>query len=300
MSDFFSHSRNVSVTGGYYSHVGGDQYNHYGHASSSDGRMVITQAGSSTAMTVHVNGNQIVNQNVQQNEKEHTEFDDFRNVKRGDLCRLRDIGISLYSPRIDCPCLIKEKGAKCSRCQESRAEITICVAEVDESPGQVCTTVSYSGPGARKAFEAEFQTYSKALWAQSDIKICECSVFFRSSKFAQLYAIDKGIIPSLLLRNELMPYAHFVTKINWLGMRYLSILLYQWRCRAVDRLSAGNHLPWPCGARFEFTSGLESRTPGDPFDCRPFEKRCSVALHSKSKVTNSGQHIHEMAPESGG
>ncbi|KAK1217987.1 hypothetical protein PQX77_019338 [Marasmius sp. AFHP31] len=200
MSTFFPNSRNFSINGGHFSHVGGDQHNHYNHASTSSagGQMLITQGESSTMMTVHVSGDQI-NQIVQQKEKERTAFDDFRNVRQGDFCRLKDIGINWY--RRDCP-----------------FDRTICLAEVDGSPGKVYTAVSYSGPDARKAFEADFQTYSQVL----------------SSQVVQIYAIDIGTVPSLLLRNELVPLAHFEKHVSWSVELHLCTLLWQWRCRGEE------------------------------------------------------------------
>ncbi|KAK1217988.1 hypothetical protein PQX77_019339 [Marasmius sp. AFHP31] len=218
MSTFFPSSRNFSVNGGHFSHVGGDQHNHYNHASTSsaDGRMLITQGGSLTTMTVHVSGDQI-NQIVQQKEREHIKFDNFRNVRQGDFCRLRDIGIKRY--RRDCPCM---RGRyRCWYCKrdEWKVDRIICLAEVDGSPGQVYTAVSYSGPDARKAFEADFQTYSTSLTSQA----------------AQLYAIDIGAVPSLLLRNELVPLAHVQKHVSWsvTGL-HLHTLLRQWGCRGEE------------------------------------------------------------------
>ncbi|KAK1217685.1 hypothetical protein PQX77_019654 [Marasmius sp. AFHP31] len=237
MSTFFPSSRNFSINGGHFSHVGGDQHNHYNHASTSsaDGQMLITQGESSTTMTVHVNGNQI-NQIVQQKEKERTKFDDvsgfveladggeakilcstqFRNVRQGDFCRLRDIGINRY---LDCPHILQKH--RCSnQCQRKKWKVdrAICLAEVDGSPGKVYTAVSYSGPDARKAFEEDFQMYSRAL----------------TSQVAQIYAIDLGSVPSLLLRNELVPLAHFEERLSLFIRLYLHILFWQWKCKAEE------------------------------------------------------------------
>ncbi|KAJ8088737.1 hypothetical protein PM082_013980 [Marasmius tenuissimus] len=187
MSTFFPDSQNFCINGGQFSHVGGDQHNHYGHASTSmDGHVVLTQGSSSTMMTVH----------------EHTVFDDFRNLKRGDFARVRDIGVNQY-PRI-CQCtefmdLVRE-GWKCEACCCRKADMVFCLAEVDGSPGRVYTTVSYNGPEARMAFKTDLQMYSGLL----------------TSQVAQVYAIDIGTVPSLLLRNELVPYAHFAQNVDFL------------------------------------------------------------------------------------
>ncbi|KAK1222546.1 hypothetical protein PQX77_014598, partial [Marasmius sp. AFHP31] len=153
---------------------------------------------------------------VQQKEKERTAFDDFRNVRQGDFCRLRDIGINWY--RRDCPCMLRRR--RCWDCKREKWKVdrTICLAEVDGSPGQVYTAVSYSGPDARKAFEADLQTYSRSL----------------SSQVAQIYAIDIGTVPSLLLRNELVPLAHFEERVSSFIELYLYILLWQWKCKGEE------------------------------------------------------------------
>ncbi|KAK1217986.1 hypothetical protein PQX77_019337 [Marasmius sp. AFHP31] len=231
MSTFFPSSRNFSVNGGHFSHVGGDQHNHYNHASTSsaEGQMLITQGESSTTMTVHVNGDQI-NQIVQQKEKERTKFDDvsgsveladggeakilrstqFRNVRQGDFCQLRDISIIRY---LDCQlCMLLKH--QCCKCEKLKVDMAICLAEVDGSPGKVYTAVSYSGPDARKVFEADFQTYSGLL----------------SSQVVQIYAIDIGTVPTLLLRNELVPFAHFEKHVARSVRLHLRTLVWQWQC----------------------------------------------------------------------
>ncbi|KAL0056939.1 hypothetical protein AAF712_016444, partial [Marasmius tenuissimus] len=84
MSTFFPNARNFSIDGGTFNSVNGDQHNYYhertfqaSHLSTSPSGS-ITQETSSRAMTttIHINGNQINNQIVQQEEKELTEFDD--------------------------------------------------------------------------------------------------------------------------------------------------------------------------------------------------------------------------------
>ncbi|KAK1218378.1 hypothetical protein PQX77_018940 [Marasmius sp. AFHP31] len=220
MSTFLPNSQNFSINGGQFSHVGRDQHNHYNNASASsaDGQMDITQGTSSMTMMVHVSGDQI-NHIVQQEVKEHTVFDDFRNIKRGDFCRLRDIDAIQY-PRV-CQCnkftdLPVREGWKCEACcYWSKADRIFCLAEVDGSrPGQVYTAVSYSGPDARIAFEKDFRRCTGVL----------------NSRVAQVYAIDIGTVPSLLLRNELVPYAHFVKNLDLLGLWFVGGLQMNWHC----------------------------------------------------------------------
>ncbi|KAK1231310.1 hypothetical protein PQX77_005590 [Marasmius sp. AFHP31] len=145
MSTFLPNSRNFSINGGQFIHVGRDQHNHYNNASASsaDGQMVITQGTSSTTMTVHVGGDQI-NHIVQQEVKEHTVFDD--------------------------------------------------------------------------AFEEDFRRCTGVL----------------NSQVAQVYAIDIGTVPSLLLRNELVPYAHFADDLDLLGLWFISGLSGKWCCHTTE------------------------------------------------------------------
>ncbi|KAK1234938.1 hypothetical protein PQX77_001850, partial [Marasmius sp. AFHP31] len=229
MSTFFPSSRNLSINGGHFSHVEGDQHNHYDHASTSSagGQMVINQGDRSTTMTVHVSGDQI-NQIVQQKEKERTKFDDvsgfveladggeakilrstqFRNVRQGDFCRLRDIGINRY---LDCPYILrKHRCLNQCQCKKWKADRTICLAEVDGSPAE------YTLSDSLQAFEEDFQTYSRAL----------------TSQVAQIYAIDLGSVPSLLLRNELVPLAYFEERhgVYSFVRSHLHMLLWRWKC----------------------------------------------------------------------
>ncbi|KAK1217461.1 hypothetical protein PQX77_019886 [Marasmius sp. AFHP31] len=198
MSEFFSNAHNFSINGGTFSGVNGDQHNHYyerilqaPHLSTS--RLgSLTQGTSSRAITttIHINGNQINNQIVEREEKELTEFDDFRNLKRGDICRLREI-CQVLKP------LIK----------------TVCTAKLMGVDGEF-TVVSYRGQDARRAFEAEFYEVSRSMF----------------SEVAQVYAIDKGTIPSMVLWHNLVPLAQLLSNVGDLVQGYLENLNNQWEC----------------------------------------------------------------------
>ncbi|KAK1223550.1 hypothetical protein PQX77_013572 [Marasmius sp. AFHP31] len=133
MSDYFQNARNTSIADSNFSHVEGDQHNYYNRSSR------WSTQGASTV--VHVNGNQI-NQYIHQEERKHTEFDDFQHVKRGDIFRLRDI----YAQKSDSP---DEQSVRRRRLYAVNK--TICVAEVDGRQGRVFTVVTYTGPDAREA-----------------------------------------------------------------------------------------------------------------------------------------------------
>ncbi|KAJ8089544.1 hypothetical protein PM082_014800 [Marasmius tenuissimus] len=84
MATFFPNAQNFSIDGGTFTGVNGDQHNHYyertfqaSHLSASPSESITQEASSRTmTTTIHINGNQINNQIVQQEEKELTEFDD--------------------------------------------------------------------------------------------------------------------------------------------------------------------------------------------------------------------------------
>ncbi|KAK1234944.1 hypothetical protein PQX77_001844 [Marasmius sp. AFHP31] len=212
MATFFPNAKHFSIDGGTFSGVNGDQHNYYfertvqaSHLSTSCPGS-IAQGTSSRAMitTIHINGNQINNQVVEREERELTEFDDFRNLKRGDVCRLRNI------------CQVRgDEGCECEMCSQWQRRVVkmICAAKVNGVEGEF-TVVSYTGPDARKVFEEEFHKLSRQLF----------------SEVAQVYAIDKGTIPSMVLWHNLVPLAQVLSNVGELVVRYLENLHNQWDC----------------------------------------------------------------------
>ncbi|KAK1219958.1 hypothetical protein PQX77_017302 [Marasmius sp. AFHP31] len=215
MSDFFANAQNFSINGGTFSVINGDQHNHYyertvqaSHLSTSHSGL-IAQGTSSRAITttIHINGNQINNQIVEREEKERTEFDDFRNLKRGDICRLRDI-CQVLTP---CKCYAWFFGRECQCTREVIK--TVCTAKLMGVEGEF-TVVSYRGQDAHRAFEAEFCEVSRSLF----------------SEVAQVYATDKGTIPSMVFWHNLVPLAQVLSNVGKLVQRYLQDLHDQWEC----------------------------------------------------------------------
>ncbi|KAK1234940.1 hypothetical protein PQX77_001849 [Marasmius sp. AFHP31] len=212
MSEFFSNAQNFSIKGGTFSGINGDQHNHYyektlqaSHSSTSRSRSLTQGTSSRSITTIHIDGNQINNQIVEREEKELTEFDDYRNLKRGDICRLREICQVLK------PC---KHPRWWGECQCSREVIkTVCTAKLMGVEGEF-TVVSYRGQDARRAFEAEFCEVSRSLF----------------SEVAQVYAIDKGTIPSMVLWHNLVPLAQLLGNAGDLVRRYLENLHDQWEC----------------------------------------------------------------------
>ncbi|KAK1223199.1 hypothetical protein PQX77_013922, partial [Marasmius sp. AFHP31] len=230
MSDFFSNAQNFSINGGTFSGINGDQHNHYYKRAFQASRLSTSRSGSRTqgttsraiTTTIHINGNQINKQIVERPERKLTEFDDFRSLKRGDICRLRDI----------CQVLKPCKDHWRWGCQCSREVIkTVCTAKLIGVEGEF-TVVSYRGHDARRAFEAEFREVSRSLYVKWQPKVAhiEGSRIFRFSEVAQVYAIDKGMIPSMVFWHGLAPLAQVLGNVGYLGSKYLKRLHNQWRC----------------------------------------------------------------------
>ncbi|KAK1222609.1 hypothetical protein PQX77_014544 [Marasmius sp. AFHP31] len=202
-SSFFSNARGFHISGGNFSHVQGDQYNHttlpVPSSSSSDPSFAWIDESATSAITAvyNVNGNQI-NHMIQQEKKEPTEFDDYRIVKRGDICILRDVCDSEDLQWVS----------------YRRVTRTTCIAKVNGAQGNF-TVMSYNGPGGRKAFEKDFRKYSSVVTA----------------KVPQMYAVDIGSVPSILYWNELVPAAVLKGNLGWMGQMYLYSLRGIWKCK---------------------------------------------------------------------
>ncbi|KAK1231215.1 hypothetical protein PQX77_005670 [Marasmius sp. AFHP31] len=180
-SEFFQNSRDFTITGGHFSQVQGNQVIH------------------STTTTIIKEGKQ----------KEVSIFDEVRNVKRGDICRIRSIHVDkcLHRYRYDW-----KEGRNFDR--------IICVAELDGRQGRLFTVVSYAGPEAREEFEEEFRSYFDLL----------------SPNGLQIYAIDAGTIPSLIFWNELVPAAQFMRHVGFMGQLYFRSLRWELKCTSQSEL----------------------------------------------------------------
>ncbi|KAK1224521.1 hypothetical protein PQX77_012576 [Marasmius sp. AFHP31] len=261
MSNFFPDARDFSIDGGTFSIIHGDQTNYYCQRTSrasetstststfASGIGPMNQETSSATTTVfHINGNQI-NHLVQQEEKEHTEFDDFRNLKRGDICRLRDVCHVLRR----CEYHWHQKGCQCS-CEVIK---TVGIAKLIGTDGEF-TVVSYRGQDARKVFEEEFQKLSRQLL----------------SEVAQIYAIDDGTIPSMVLWHDLIPISQFAGNVGELGRQFLAGLSSQWGCTKEEL--------W-----MDPSKGLICRGPLGPESTLTFE------LEFDDGLPPTAEHLHE-------
>ncbi|KAK1235505.1 hypothetical protein PQX77_001263 [Marasmius sp. AFHP31] len=240
-SNFFSDAHDFSVFDSNFTHVQGDQHNNNtlrisrirtgAAATDTSSRAGITQG--TTVTTVH--GNQF-NQVIQQQEREPTEFDDFRIVKRGDVCRHQDV-VEFHN---DYYCRRwYTQDCQCKSCQGQVIK-TVCIGKVEGTRGEF-TVMSYSGPGGRKAFERDFRKFSSVV----------------SSGVPQMYAVDIGSIPSILYWNELVPAVVLKGNLGWMGQMYLYSLHGIWKCK-VEEL-------WMDSARGVICCGPEGPYPHLPY-----------------------------------
>ncbi|KAJ8089540.1 hypothetical protein PM082_014796 [Marasmius tenuissimus] len=138
--------------------------------------------------------------------KKRTIFDDYENVKRGHICRLRDICQVLGR------CDVHYRWGEECQCPREVVK-TVCTAKLIGVGGEF-TAVSYSGRNARRAFREEFRQLSGQ----------------QSSELAQIYAFDDGTVPSMVLWHDLIPLANFASKLSWMGRAFLCSLHMQWDC----------------------------------------------------------------------
>ncbi|KAK1217918.1 hypothetical protein PQX77_019411 [Marasmius sp. AFHP31] len=253
-STFFPNARNFAISHGSFSHVEGDQHNTHNirisrmstgaAAAESNGHTSIIQG--ITITTIH--GNQIHNV-VQPEKKEPTEFDDFRIVKRGDICRDQDL-VQFVPEDYRCRRWYTQD-CECDFCQRQVIK-TVCIGKVEGTQGKF-TVMSYSGPGGRKAFEKDFWKYSSVV----------------SSRVPQMYAVDIGSIPSILYWNELVPAVVLKGKLGWMGQMYLYSLHWKWKCK-VEEL-------WMDSARGVIRCGPKGPYPDLPYSELKIEDMPSTA-----------------------
>ncbi|KAK1215021.1 hypothetical protein PQX77_022387 [Marasmius sp. AFHP31] len=195
ISNFFRKAKKTTITSGSgsFSHVQGDQINY--------------------TTTI-----------VRAEEKERTELDEYFELKRGAICKLKNVHIGLY-PRDD------EDQWRYKFWEEDwvQADRLICTAELVDRPGRVFTMVEYRGPDARKAFEKDF-----------------AMLMSLTSNGPQMYGYNLSMIPSILVYNELVPAAQVNT--GFVGRMYLNSIRWQLGC--------GIEEMWLDPARGVFCRGL--------------------------------------------
>ncbi|KAK1220086.1 hypothetical protein PQX77_017166 [Marasmius sp. AFHP31] len=174
-SQFFQNAQNTQITSGSFVQVQGDQINN--------------------TTTI-----------IQAKEKERIELDEYFDVKRGAIYRVRHNGTYNYPRRW-------ENGNRWSWEEgRLRADKTIHAAELVDRPGRMFTVVEYTGPDARKAFEKDLAMLMSEL----------------TSNGPQMYGYNLSTIPSILIYNELVPAAHVNT--GYVGRIYLNSIHRQLGC----------------------------------------------------------------------
>ncbi|KAK1223237.1 hypothetical protein PQX77_013888 [Marasmius sp. AFHP31] len=180
---------------------------------------------------VKVQGDQINNTTtiIQAKEKERTELDEYFDVKRGAIYRVRHNGTYKYPRRW-------ENGDRRSWEEgQPRADKTIHAAELVDIPGRMFTVVEYTGPDARKAFEKDLAMSMSEL----------------TSNGPQMYGYNLSTIPSILIYNELVPAAQVNAGVA--GGMYLTSICWQLRCEEEEL--------WLDLGKGVFCRGLPGPTP---------------------------------------
>ncbi|KAK1226382.1 hypothetical protein PQX77_010644 [Marasmius sp. AFHP31] len=240
-STFFPDAHDFSVFDSSFNHIQGNQYNYTNpqipsSSTSLHGTSIAEQTTLTTTMVNNFNGNQI-NKIVKRRKKTPTEFDDFRIVKRGDICKYQDVVQFSSNQEQQWWC---DPDCQCESCQQQTFTKTVCIGKVEGTRGTF-TVMSYSGPGGRKAFEKDFRKYSSIV----------------SSGVPQMYAVDIGSIPSILYWNELVPAVVLKGNLGMIGQTYLYSLRWIWKCK-VEEL-------WMDSARGVICCGPEGPDPDLPY-----------------------------------
>ncbi|KAL0566553.1 hypothetical protein V5O48_015455 [Marasmius crinis-equi] len=137
MSEYFREARleNVTLNNPNFSHVRGDQYNH-------NNAMILTTTRAKKGLRLW-------------RSKEEAEFEQFNEIKRGDIRLIRDI--SSYVPRY-----WKKRKAQYMIIE---CEKKIFTGEIMSGTGQGVrlTVVGYEGRDAQKEWMRDFKEYSRTL-----------------------------------------------------------------------------------------------------------------------------------------
>ncbi|KAK1235504.1 hypothetical protein PQX77_001262 [Marasmius sp. AFHP31] len=245
-STFFPDAHGFSVFDSSFNHIQGNQYNYTNpqipsSSTSLHGTSIAEQTTLTTTMVNNFNGNQI-NKIVKRRKKKPTEFDDFRILKRGDICRYQDVvQFSCNQGWLWC-----DPDCQCEFCKREKVIKTVCIGKVEGTRGTF-TVMSYSGPGGRKTFERDFRQCLSVM----------------TSRVPQMYAVDIGSVPSILYWNELVPAVVLKRNLGWMGQMYLRSLHRIWKCEEGEL--------WMDSARGVICCGPEGPYPNLPYSCLEIE-----------------------------
>ncbi|KAG7097631.1 hypothetical protein E1B28_004963 [Marasmius oreades] len=156
----------------------------------------------------YVQGSQTINyttQVIQQEEEKRTVYDEFPEIRRGLIRRLRDFHREDLSMRWN---------YKLERSDvEFRVEKTISTAEIYGDSSRF-TVVAYKGQDAEKAWKKDFQRFSEVT----------------DSTNMQLFGINRSSVPLLLFHGELVPLSHFWERLGFFGRSYVTTLGWRMGC----------------------------------------------------------------------
>uniref|UniRef100_A0A0W0FYC1 Uncharacterized protein n=1 Tax=Moniliophthora roreri TaxID=221103 RepID=A0A0W0FYC1_MONRR len=163
----------------------------------------------------HVQGNQVngtinadtVNFNTGQEVVNRTVNDEFRYVRRGDMITLKEI----HSEEIADWEWERKYGKVTGK---HKAWRTTCTVEIYPNRQTKFTAVMYEGEDAECVWEKEFEKFTRT----------------RNSLVAQLFGINRSVIPMLIFHDELIPLAHFFNEESiWMHV-YIEHLRINMEC----------------------------------------------------------------------
>ncbi|KAG7097876.1 hypothetical protein E1B28_005187 [Marasmius oreades] len=158
-----------------------------------------------------VTGNQTINTYkhyiVERQDKKRTIYDEFPDIQRGLVRRLKDV---------DRKDLLLRWNKRLKRIEvEFMVERTISTAKINGDTSSSFTVVSYKGQDAQKAWKKDFLRFFET--------ICTTKM--------QLFGINRSSVPLLIFYGELVPLAHFWDRLGELGQSYAYTLAWdKWEC----------------------------------------------------------------------
>ncbi|KAG7097644.1 hypothetical protein E1B28_004976 [Marasmius oreades] len=151
------------------------------------------------------NNNNIYNHYIAEEKKKRRIYDEFPDIQRGLVHRLKDLDYKNYflcwNDRLN-----KQE-------VEFMVERTISTAKI-HGDSSTYTVVSYKGQDAQKAWKKEFQQFSETT----------------NTTKMQLFGINQSRIPLLIFYGELVPLAHLSDRLGPFGQAYTRTLSLNMEC----------------------------------------------------------------------
>ncbi|ESK85713.1 hypothetical protein Moror_10992 [Moniliophthora roreri MCA 2997] len=167
----------------------------------------------------------IVNLNAGQAVMKRTEYDQFREVIRGDMIKVKELGSRELSEWD-----WEWQNGELVRRYKSSAQKTIYTVEIVDRQSKF-TAMIYEGKDAQDFWEKDFRQFSR-------------------THDPQLFGINQSVIPALIFHHELIPCAHFYAGSFWMDV-YIHHLARNMGC--------WNFMLW-----MNTTSGMLFRGPDGP------------------------------------